>query len=412
MGVVDCAGGLITPTGTGPGAANIRVAVGQYPTLQPAEPFVLVVEAVGITADLYEPYSPTQPRVVDTRFEKIEGTDTWQDAVWQVLLNYSDGTSTDVTQHGATTIAANAPGTQTPDTSVLTFSQSPPRVTPAQVGLVDVVLSSYGFAQTVPGVEVTDDRTSIAALVPVLPTGGSTLSAIKDGASVEIQTWGVMGDGTRRRFHGARTIAGLLTYSSTAIGAATMDGGFATARGNASTIIEVDVLADQGADFDPPAELPVDVNLIPDVGDVDLGDTTGLAHKPRSVGEVFDVQARVNTGELALGAFDVSVSFDPAVLQPVSVTVGTDVQDAVFNTNTESQPGTVLFNGTLPISAGARKGPGIRIATIQFEVVGPGSTSTAISGSVAEMAALDGVQDIGPPTPRTLVSGDGVLTVP
>lgn len=57
------------------------------------------------------------------------------------------------------------------------------------------------------------------------------------------------------------------------------------------------------------------VNLDPTRGgDVDLGNADGQPLLPRKVGEVFEVPLRVNTGSKYLGAFDVFVTFDPAVL--------------------------------------------------------------------------------------------------
>ena len=117
-----------------------------------------------------------------------------------------------------------------------------------------------------------------------------------------------------------------------------------------------------------------------------------------------------NTGDFALGAFDVEVTFDPEVVTAVSVDAGADVQDAVFSSNTKGQPGKVLFNGTLPVSGVARKGPAIRLATIHFTAA-PQPGVTTVSGTVQTIVALDTVQPIGPETPRALVAGQGDLSV-
>ena len=415
LGVVKAtSGGLVDATGAGPGSAQLRVSVGQYPSIPPIEPAVIVVEGAQLTTEIYEPYTPTPPRVADHIFEFMEGTGQFQNGSFSAMLTFSDGSVADVTNDAGLTIETLVPGTETADGGVVTLTQDPSLVEALAAGTVDIRFGHTGFVSTIAGFEVKSEPMGIAALIPQLPAGyGTTLSAIKDSQAVTIQTYAVFNDGTRRKLWGGAAVSGLLAYSSTVTDAATVNAaGDASVHANRSTVLQVDIVdgVDTAPAFDPPAELAVDCNLLPDVGDLDLGDKVGLAHKDRAPGATFTMPARVNTGSFALGAFDAAVTYDPTILKAVSVAAGADVTDAVFNSNVAGSPGTVLFNGSLPIAGKARKGPGIEVAVITFEALKPsGATVTAIEGTVESIVALDTVQPIGPATPRPLVAGMGDL---
>ena len=409
--VTVTADGVVSATGSGTGEAKLRVAVAQYPVLDPVQPTVIVVQATSMTVDVYEPFTPALPRVEDHMLQLIEDTSTRQDGTWTAALHYSDGSTSDVTQHPDTVASIVEPGTTTAAPGVVTLSVNPATVTAQAAGTVDLRVVHGAFEARVEDLMVTDGRIGIAALFPSLPDGGDTLSGIKDQTQVQLETISLMLDGTRRRVYAGRAIPGLLTYGSTT-GAATVDSnGLAVAHANGPAVLQVDIAAavDMAPALDPPAELSVAVNLTPDVGDIDVGDTSGLAFKPRSPGEVFTLEVRASSGDLALGAFDVEISYPIARLTALSVVRGADVQDAVFSGNVAGAPGKVLFNGTIPINAAPRKGPALRLAVITFEAASSGPT--AIGGTVLEIVGLNEAQPIGPPTPRPLVAGDGSFTI-
>ena len=104
---------------------------------------------------------------------------------------------------------------------------------------------------------------------------------------------------------------------------------------------------DNGTPFGVPSELAVDCNLVPAVGDFDLGDTVGLAFKDRKVGDTFTLAGRLNTGDQALGAFDVSLNYDAEVLEVLGVDAGDELHGAVFSSNADAESGVIYINGAV-----------------------------------------------------------------
>ncbi len=401
--------GLVSATGKATGDASVRVSIGQYPALGTADVTVKVVKASGLTADVYEPYTPFPPRVSDHTFSKIEGTPTWQDGTYVVILNYTDGTSSDVTAQAQVKVF-NA-GTQSPNNAVLQLDPALGTVKAGANGVVDLQFSLGSMVSQIAGFKVDTFNEGLVALYPSL-AAGPTFSGIKDQGTSQLELWGLFNDGTRRKFVGPHLVPTLLEFSSTDTEGATIDtAGLATIRGNKSTVFRVDVnlAVDKGGNFNPPAETSTDCNLLPDCGDIDLGDTVGLAFKDRAPGTTFTLDGRFNTCDLPLGAIDVQLAFDPQVLDALDVQAGPAAQGATFNANPFVGGGKILLNAIFNPLAGIKKGPDLHLFTVSYKALKGGDLVSTMGGTVIKAVSIDAVTPIGPNGSHAIVAGLGDL---
>ena len=403
--------GLVASTGVGAGTATVKVSVGLYPNLAPATAQVTVVEASGLEGEVFEPYTPTLPAVTDHTLSFIEGTNTRQDGVFQVNLEFSDGSSVEVSQDPALEIKTVLPGTSTQIPTIVVFDKPTQRVLPGAPGTVDVIFELGSQADILSGFVVDSNHEGIV-LLSVLDAGLTTFTGIKDKGEMTVKIWGVFNDGTRRRFFESRFIPGLLEFGSTVPSAATINtNGLATIHGNKSTLFTVDVnpTVDANVPYDPETEYGVDCNLAPDCGDVDLGDTVGLAFKDRAPGETFTLEARINTCSTALGAFDLELHYDNDVVNVTSVEAIGATIGAVFNANHKSAPGTIFANAIFNPLGGIKTGSALPIFRVHYEAAKGGSGVSTMAGQLISVVAIDIKTPIGPPTPRDVVAAFGEL---
>lgn len=143
-------------------------------------------------------------------------------------------------------------------------------------------------------------------------------------------------------------------------------------------------------------------NLDPDVGDVDIGDVTGVPLKPAHVGETFTAAVRINSGSVVLGSFDVEIAYDKELLDVDSVSEGADMI-GFFIADIPAQPGKVRIAGALTVESEDHH---VRhVADVKFKVTSGGTAH--VRGTVIMVAAGDIVGSvIGLPVPRSIVAGD------
>ena len=405
------AGGFVTSTGKGAGTATVRVTVAQYPGLAPASVVVDVIKAGGLTADLFETFTPTPPRVSDKIYSFIESTSTRQDANFEVLMTFNDGSSADVTSEAGLSITPVNPGTGAPQPGIVTFDKPTRRVSAAGVGTVDVLFALGPLVTQTKGVVVDSGKESIAVLVP--DGAPSTFSGIKDVATATVKVWGAMGDGTRRRFSDSRFIPNLLTFSSSSPAGATINAnGVMTIRGNTLTNVTVDITpaVDAPGAFDPPLSIAIPCNLLPACGDIDLGDSVGLAYKSKTVGSTFTLEGRVNTCGQPLGAFDLELVYDPLAIEITNVTPSGASVGATFNANWLGQPGTVLLNGILNPDGAPQVGDGLVLFVVHAKALATGDKVSEQSGTVVSMYTANS-SSLGGAGSRPMVALVGNLVI-
>jgi hypothetical protein len=290
------------------------------------------------------------------------GTAVFQQAVLQISLGLSDGSSVNVSglspavQFRAVVISGDS----------LAFSLGA-----VANGRVVVTVGSAADADveaTVGTLRVTPVRIS-SVLAPVFVSqlvfqpAISTLRGVHTVGTTDIGLSGVFSDGTILEslvLAGTPVLPGLVTFS-------VVNGSGAAAVNSVSG--RLSILANSVADVALVATAPgigatsvsaVDrfsCNLDPDTGDVDLGQLTGSPLGSIATGSVLSVEIRVNGGSQPIGPFEFDFSFNAASIEPVNITVGRDlatsggVQSLLGRIN--DPPGELLI-------VGVRIGQGIR----------------------------------------------------
>ena len=122
-----------------------------------------------------------------------------------------------------------------------------------------------------------------------------------------------------------------------------------------------------------------------DAGDEASTATVGVGSVEVAAGETATVALDVSGLSAPLGAYNVSISFDPSVVQltDVSVTYGTPLPAPQI----DNEAGSVRIQGIKPEDAQSGEFP---IAELTFEAVGSSGQSTSLAPSVDELTDSDG----------------------
>jgi len=313
-----------------------------------------------------------------------------------------------VTNEPALVIQPVSPGTQNPVNGIVNFDKASGRVTGQISGQVDIIFEMGSLATAIAGFVVESQKEGIVFLTPEVST--ATLTGIIDQGTTQVKVWSVMNDGTRRRLYDSRFIPNLLSFGSSVSSAGTVNqNGTVTIRGNGSTIISVGLnpAYDNAPAFAPAAELGLDCNLAPDCGDVDLGDTVGLAFKDRAPNETFSFEARVNTCGQALGAFDFKLTYDSEVLEVDSVEAAGATEDVIFTSN-PFFPGEIFVNAIFNPLGPPQSGANLTVFRVHYTATKGGDGVSEMAGTIESMLDLAS-DDIGPATPRPVVAAAGDL---
>ena len=377
---------------------------------------VSVAEAVGVRAGAnpYPRYSGSDGVFVNT-MARLAGTEPaqYQELVVRGFLELSDGDEIDVTREDALSVAEEGAvvvedggavgGVSGGDAVSLVRSSGRFRVqlsdsgsdalneTNASGRLVVTLRLSYDGSATSAGqdlvVNVTREAVLVAQLEGFGAASGSTLRGfVGDETTVDMRA--VLDDGRvlPTLFTGGQPLLpGLIVFSSSDESGATVDARLGTVRleGNAALEVVVTALVDDGrsgADA-VSATTSIACNLDPEVGDVDVGLASGVAVGPVTVGDEVTVPVRVNSGGLAVGAYEFAVMFDTEVLEFVSAEAS---HSGLFDRNAQTA-GEVVFGGT--VSGDSLSGSELELAELVFRVVGSGSS--VLSGTVVTLSQPD-----------------------
>ena len=404
-------GGVLRTTGNAAGIARTRLSLRDNVDLPSTESVIEVVRTVRLIAEVVESYTPTLPQMPVRQLSTIEHSGTYQHAQYTVRVQLSDGTEIDVTNHPDTKVTGRALTARKTVDDIIAVHGENAQIHGVGSGSVDLRFAHGALSTSIVGFEVTDRPVDVASLHPSLKTG-NTVSAIKDTGDIPVNVWAQFSDGSRRMMTGDGAIDGLLTFKSSDVTAATIDSsGSLTVRGNLSTVVSIDLSRDANArkGLAAPAEIAFDCNLLPSIGDFDLGAESGLAFPDVQVGDTFTYEARLNTGDIDLGAFDVALHFDPKVLKVVKVTPSDSVGAGPFYANWRSEAGSIFVNGLVSPMSSPVQGDNVALFDITFKALKGGDGISEIGGEIRRLVAQDAVTTIGAPTPRSIVAGNGLM---
>jgi len=409
-GCPDCPAGQVSASGSGVGTAAVEVSFDD-PHLASLSGFVEleVVSHEELEISAWEAYTPPgEEAVPEAVLSYIEGTGVRQKARLRAIELFTDGSSVDVSASEALAWQIYETGTTQPLVGVVSVVDRVAHGVGA--GVADLVATLGGHASAPFQLTVDMAEEDLLSLSLEYPDG-STLLGIKDIGTGQLRVTGLFQDGARDLLTGDDLVPGLLAFQADSPHASVDFAGLATVHGNGPVlfIVTVEPDMDAGMDFAAPGVRLLPINLLPDVGDVDLGEIAGLPHPDRDADAVFTMPVRVNTGAAELGGVDLEVTYDPLVLEALDVIAGGGIPGAVFSANA-SKPGVIYLNASPPPDAGAA-GAGVEVAVLTFKALKGGPQVTAVGGTV--VAVIDGDEaTIGPDTPRPIVAGAGDLDPP
>ena len=398
--------GMITASGQTSGTVQLTVVFSTSAVNLTAVLLIEVIQSSGLRLQAFPypsyPGSDTNPIAA---LSLIEDTGLFQRASLQVQLLLSNNSTRDVSSHASTAFSTHVvigtPNPQISTSNVISVSSS---------GIMDII-ATFG-PDTVRVLFIINSTPVRVTGLSVNPLSSNTLQGITGVSFTQASVNLTFSDGTQ--FIGFPTssaftsfpIPGLVSYSSPSGSPAysvTQDGRLQPLM---NTITPVSVQATAGVNRISGSTSFV-VNLDPDVGDVDLGQVTGVSIPQTQLGAELVVPVRVNTGRRNLGSINIMVTYDSSVLAAVSVNLGPNWGSGLNEASLNDPPGEIRFGGALSVYGVA--GTRLHLFTLRLRVIGSASSlsQSFLSGTVVTFAErnIDGTT-IGPSTPHPIVAGN------
>lgn len=343
---------------------------------------------------------------------------TWQHAVVKVSALLSDGSSRDVSTASGVSYVTREVGAETEDNSVVDISSK--RIVSVAVSAddlqsqnysVDVVGTYKDYEIEAATLTVTYNTTEVTELNGIRLSGNLQrgLMGIANETDEQIMVQATFSDGTKHpqviSASGVHLLPNAILFKSLNTDVLVVDNdgvALLVSNGDAPTTVVV-TYADETSVED--RSLAVSCDLLPDVGDVDLGEMRKSAPiSPKAKNKPFTVDVRINTGGITLGSFEFEIKYNPNQLQAAeTIGTGSDWPGGTFVAVVDP-PGVIKLGGAPDTEDGSVKGSNQHIATITF--TGLVDALVEIEGKVTTFAKNDlKGSAIGGATPRAFISG-------
>ena len=271
-------------------------------------------------------------------------------------------------------------------------------------GTIDIV--AFAFALTSPRLSFklnVDSPVNITSMSVSFITTQTGVQGTTNYPSVNA----IFSDGTQQAnivSGGVVNIAGLLTFSSSqpAISAINSTTGMATLWGNYFSTVTMTASA---VGTVVKATANYSCNLTPNIGDVDLGGSTGAPLSPQKVGTSFTVPIVANIGANYLAAIQMTITYNSSLLLVTGVSQGSGWPGGIFLSTYNSPPGSILIGGTPSLPTGS-----VIIAVIQFTVLGGTGQIAVISGVLSTFSNSLGSPIVS--VPRPFIAGSVSMQIP
>ena len=148
-------------------------------------------------------------------------------------------------------------------------------------------------------------------------------------------------------------------------------------------------------------------NLLPMLGDMDLGQMVGVPYTNQQVGSKFIVPVRVNLGSRNLGAYDFTLSVDGSKLAFVSV--AKRYSSGLLNQFVSGVGSDMKIQIAGTIDSKTFTGSQAYLLDIEFEAIGSGDLD--LGGTINVLGEPDTGKPIGSPDGRAMVAGAGHMVV-
>ena len=291
-------------TGTASGFAFITVTFSQAPNVVLQAQIQLVRhKEIQFTLSPFPSYPGSTFNYIDT-LSKVSRTNVYQRGLLQAVL-----ITTSLDLIPITDLASYAT-----DTSILTIDASQV-VTPVIAGLANITVNFNGLTEILT-VTVTDEEVNLASIIYFQLNSGSLNKRLNESETLQLDI--ELTDGTiilnyfSYSYYGVNQRLVILNATDTRDSISVQQNGQVTIRDN--HFGTVNVLATGGNNVEATATFSV--NLIPEVGDFDLGRTAGIPFGPLSRGNTYTIPIRVAAGSLDLSSFDIEIEFEETYFEP------------------------------------------------------------------------------------------------
>lgn len=347
-----------------------------------------------------------------TQLNPIGNSGEHQQGRLNLILALTNGTSIDVSRDSRTRfeIAASQPA-ELALNSVIEASNAGYHVVSVQwrkeKGQLSINASFMGVFSHVVTLEVESTPVTVTAVEIAMPPN-FTLTGLRDRSTLQLVINLEFSDSSKilGLFSSENlTMFDLVLFSTQDTTEISLNetSGLVTLQDNSPQDVRVSVYAAQSPSLRD--SFTFACNVDPDIGDVDIGDVTGVPLKSVQVGESFVAPVRINSGGLVLGSFDVEIIYDSDLLEVVGINEGADMA-GFFVSDTSSQTGQtgkVRIAGALTIES--QDYPVRHVADVKYRVISSGVAR--VSGTVLMIAADDLVGSvIGIPVPKNIMAGD------
>ena len=303
---------------------------------------------------------------------RIADTGSYEMASLNLAMVLSDSSSYDITRHELTSFSSRS-------SDVIVGQKAANRVTvksgvTSASAILDGVFSGVGSADLLMNVRSFPVNVVNITDFALVPENNRTLSGLQNSQVAQVQLSLTFNNGRQvlEFYEGSSALfPGLITLTSENIQVFSVDSstGQITLRRNYHQTLSITATA---AVSMVTSKATVACNLLPAIGDVDLGEHTGLPLPPRRVGSFIRIHARLNAGGVKM--IDLTLSYDKSKLALVSVIKGRDWTTCVPDHSTIGQI-------SLDCSSDSSLNGLVEVAVISFNATNPGLA--AILGSVS-----------------------------
>lgn len=396
---------VISASGGGFGQVELSVKFAHIKASARVTVDVVGARKLRLYANPHPPYKSSKGLNV-TRLNPMGNSGRHQQAQLNLILVLLNGTKIDVTQRSGARyrITSTVPTELARNSTIEATSDGYHVVSVHWRGgrsQVSIIATFMGLSSHMLTLDVESTPLTITSVQ--LTTGRNlTLSGLRDNATLQLTVNLEFSDNSK--FVGLfstenTTIDGLVVFATQDTTKISIDetSGLVTLKANSPKEVYVTLTAVQSPLVKDTVAFAC--NLVPTLGDVDIGDVTGVPLKPAHVGDTVTAAVRINSGNVVLGSFDVEIVYDNDLLEVVSVSKGTDMS-GFFNADISVK---VRIAGVLSVES--QEHHMRHVADIRFRVISGGTAH--VRGTVRMVAAGDVVGSvIGQPVPRSIVAGD------
>ena len=183
--------------------------------------------------------------------------------------------------------------------------------------------------------------------------------------------------------------------------------GVLTLLGNSHSLVSVSVMVIDDASVT--ASIEFNCNLEPSVGDIDVGNTmTGPPISTQIVGTHFTIPLYLNLGNATLSFFEISLSFDPSIIQVTEVVRSSQwPSTGVFGYTIGEPHGTLFIAGNFD-SLDSEMTSITHLADITFH--GDSTGTSYFNGTILNLIDENGLS-IGSDSPKQIIAGSTSIVV-